>query len=133
MYLALRKRYLLWDNEMDENRVLTLKQASKVIGVAVETLHKWVQAGFLKVAPKWGKEHGDRVFFGDLLDCINGQVKGSRQPKDRRWYSAHIARVRFRRSIRTAEQVAHDNALVAAACRRYRARKRALKDGKLAE
>lgn len=113
--------------------MLTLKQASKVTGVAVETLHKWVQAGFLKVAPKWGKEHGDRIFFGDLMECIKGQVKGPRQPRDRGWYPAHVARMRFRRSIRTAAQSAHDNALTKERMRRYRERQRALKRGEPTE
>lgn len=99
-------------DDLDARRVLTVKQAAEVAGVYRNTVHRWIQSGFLKVLPRFGKERGDRVLLGEVLECAAARRRGNKKgrggartmPRDRVWYQRQIAATRFRRLLETAEQ-----------------------------
>ncbi|MFY7809383.1 MAG: hypothetical protein ACOVSV_10465 [Fimbriimonadaceae bacterium] len=99
-------------NTLDRRRVLTVKQAAKVAKVYPNTVNRWIQSGFLKVVPKFGREKGDRVLLGEVLDCAAAKRRGASKsrggtrtmPRDRLWYKRQIAATRFRRLLETAEE-----------------------------
>jgi len=97
---------------LNEGRVLTVKQAARVAKVYPNTVSRWIQSGFLKVVPRWGKEKGDRVLLGEVLECAKARRRGSAtsrggtrtMPRDRLWYKRQIAATRFRRLLETSEE-----------------------------
>jgi hypothetical protein len=105
MYKHCRKRKK--SAMLEGSRAITVRQAARVAKCGVSTIRRWILAGYLYVAPKWGREVGDRVFLAEVLDCI---PKGRRHrrskryfrcPKDRVWYKSQIDRTRFRRLLET--------------------------------
>lgn len=97
---------------LDAKRVLTVKQAARAANVYPNTVNRWIQSGFLKILPRWGKEKGDRVLLGEVLERAKARRRGRKKgkggtrtmPRDRLWYKRQIAATRFRRLIETAEE-----------------------------
>lgn len=96
----------------DDNYVITVREAARIAGRYPVTIQRWVSSGFLKVAPRWGREVGTRVFLGDLLECLSkrqrtskGRRRGTyRCNRNRLWYIRQIDRTRFRRLLETDEE-----------------------------
>lgn len=92
---------------LEGSRAITVRQAARVAKCDKSTIRRWIAAGYLYVAPKWGREVGDRVFLGEVLDCVSKKRSGRRRkryfrcPHDRVWYASQIDRTRFRRLLET--------------------------------
>jgi hypothetical protein len=99
-------------DEINLRRVLTVEQAARVAKVYPKTVSRWIQSGFLKVVPRWGKEMGDRVLLGEVLECAKARRRGSStsrggtrtMPREKLWYKRQIAATRFSRLLETTEE-----------------------------
>lgn len=96
---------------LEGSRAITVRQAARVAKCDISTIRRWIQAGYLYVAPKWGRETSDRVFLGEVLDCVETWRPHSRRsgryfrcPRNRVWYKSQIDRTRFRRLLETEEE-----------------------------
>lgn len=120
---------------IEGDRAITVRQAARVAKCDVSTIRRWIQAGYLFILPKWGKEIGDRVLLSELLDCIPKRRRPRRSkryfrcPRERVWYRSQIDRTRFRRLLETPAEREKRLAWQRTYQRQYHKRKKGLKNG----
>ena len=93
--------------------VITVRQAARVAKRSTSTILRWIDAGYLQIVPKWGKEIGYRVFLSEVLECLQKRPRPARGRKGRQpsrcnrkglWYARSLDRTYQHRLFETAEQ-----------------------------
>lgn len=100
---------------IDARRVITLRQAARLAGVSDATIQRWIEGGFLKIVPRWGRERGLRVLLREVLECMETRRRGNPKGRNARrgtprcnkrglWYERQIANTRLRRLFETDDE-----------------------------